>query len=262
MTQNSSERRRWLEIDWIRTVAAALAAVVSAVVLSTLGAAGTLIGAAIGSLVATVGGAMFAQGISTSRDKLTDAQAAALRSVGIAQAEVRRAGRAADTQVQDSHLDHADEQLAEAKQELAAADAAPVGWRERFVRLPWKRLLVLSGALFLIVVLVITGFELLAGRSVSSITGGSDGSGTTLGKVSGRGGSSDGNQDRQPSQSPSPSDDASEQPTESAEPTESVSPSTSPSESASESATPTESASPSESVGATEDATPAADATD
>lgn len=45
---------RKLGIDWLRTIAGALAAVSAAVLLSTLGAAGTLIGAALGSVVATV----------------------------------------------------------------------------------------------------------------------------------------------------------------------------------------------------------------
>src|SRR5262249_54898382 len=49
-----------VEIDWTRTVGGALAAVASAVLLSTLGAAGTILGAALGSIVVTVSGAYFA----------------------------------------------------------------------------------------------------------------------------------------------------------------------------------------------------------
>jgi hypothetical protein len=248
MSQQPEQTRHGVEIDWARTLAGALAAVASAVVLSTLGAAGTLIGAAIGSVVATVGGAMFTQGISTSRRKLADAQSVAMKKVGVAQAEVRRAGRADDTAVQDSHLDHADEQLAEAKQELddAATDAAPVGWRERLSRLPWKRIWISSAAVFLVAVLAITAFELVAGRSVSSITGGTDGGGTTIGKVTrdsgGRGGSGD-QDDEQPSESPST------EPSEGATPSES----TSPTEAPTESATPTETASPTEFASPTEE---------
>lgn len=200
MAQQGGETARRVEIDWIRTVAGALAAVVSAVVLSTLGAAGTLIGAAIGSVVATVGGAMFTQGISTSRRKLADAQSLALRKVGVAQAEVRRAARADGATAQQSHLDHADEQLARAKQKLdsAALAVAPVGWRERLSRLPWSRIWVTSGIVFVVVLAAITAFELVAGRSVSSLTGGGDG-GTTIGQVTrGGGGGGGGDDDRTP----------------------------------------------------------------
>ena len=82
-----------LDIDWLKTIAGALAAVSSAVLLSTLGAAGTIIGAALGSVIVTVGGALYSQGLARSRERLLQAQTAALRKVGVAQAEVRRAGR-------------------------------------------------------------------------------------------------------------------------------------------------------------------------
>ena len=55
-----------LEIDWLRTIGGALAAVSSAVLLSTLGAAGTIIGAALGSVIVTVGGALYSCLLYTS----------------------------------------------------------------------------------------------------------------------------------------------------------------------------------------------------
>ena len=120
MTVDHTDDSPRLEIDWLRVIAGALAAVASAILLSTLGAAGTIIGAALGSVVVTVSSAYFSQGLATSRRKLAQAQSAARDKVGIAQAEVRRAGRADDTQAQESHLDHADERLAEAHDELDA----------------------------------------------------------------------------------------------------------------------------------------------
>ena len=104
-----------VQIDWTRAVAGALAAVASAVLLSTLGAPGTVIGAAIGSFVVTVGSAWFAQGLSTSKRRLATKQKDAADKVGIARAEVLRAARVDDTAAQESHLDHADERLAEAR---------------------------------------------------------------------------------------------------------------------------------------------------
>jgi len=247
MTDDSTDTDTRLDIDWVRTIAGALAAVSSAVLLSTLGAAGTIIGAAIGSIVATVGGALYAQGLAKSRRTLARAQSVAKDKVGIAQAEVQRAGRADDTGVQESHLEHADERLAEAHEELDAIadEAAPLTWKQRFAALPWKRIALAAGGLFLIAILVITAFELVAGRSVSSITGGSSSDeGTTIGHVRNDGsGSSDdqGEPTDEPGDSPAPSDPVvpSDGPSESVTPSESPAPSPSGSETPSEISTPT-----------------------
>jgi hypothetical protein len=229
-----------LDIDWLKTIAGALAAVSSAVLLSTLGAAGTIIGAALGSVVATVGGALYSQGLARSRERLAQAQSLALRRVGIAQAEVRRANRhQGDDPAVDAHLAHADERLGEAKAELGAiADEPPaVGWRERLVVLPWKRISLVAAGLFVTAILAITAFELLAGESVSSITGGTDGDGgPTITRI---GGGSDTSRDpRAPSDdTATPSGEPSSEPSDEASPTDE--PTDEPSESPSESTSPT-----------------------
>jgi len=220
-----------VQIDWIRAVAGALAAVASAVLLSTLGAAGTIIGAAIGSLVVTVSSAMFTQGLTTSRRRLAKKQKGAAEKVGIAQAEVLRAARADDTAAHDSHLEHAEERLAEAREELDETLVAttPISWRERVSRLPWKHIGLTTLGLFVVTLVVITAFELLAGQSVSSMTGGSDSGNTTIGNVGRRDSGGDDQQDpeEQPSGSTSPSEsvEPSEEPTGSPSPTESPEPS-------------------------------------
>jgi hypothetical protein len=178
---------------------------------------------------------VFAQGLSTSKRTLEKAQAAAARKVGIAQAEVLRAERASHTAAHDSHLEHADERLAQAQRDLDAVSAgggAP--WADRLRALPWKRILMAAGALFVAAIVLITAIELAAGRSVSSITGGSGGGGTTIGHVGNRGSSDNDRQDRKSpgpddTSSPSPSD----QTTPSREPTpsDSVEPSQTPSQS-------------------------------
>ena len=171
-----------LGIDWLKTIAGALAAVSAALLLSTLGAAGTIIGAAVGSVVATVGGALYSQGLARCHERLAQASNAARRKVGIAQAEVRRANRLpkADQSV-DAALSRVEEQLAGAKGELDAAEEGPdlMSWRERLRTLPWNRILLVAAGLFVATLLAITVFELVAGRTISSITGGTDGSGGT-----------------------------------------------------------------------------------
>ena len=220
-----------VQIDWTRAVAGALAAVASAVLLSTLGAAGTILGAAIGSFVVTVGSAMFAQGLSKSQRKLATKQTPATNTVGIGRAAWLRAARADDTAAHDSHLDHADERLAEAHEELDEVILAttPVSWRERLSRLPWKHIGLTTLALFVVALVAITVFELIAGESVSSITGGSDSGTTTIGHV---GGGDSGKDDQkepvdQPTGSTAPSEsvEPSDEPTESTSPTETQPPS-------------------------------------
>ena len=232
-----------LELDWVRTAAGALAAVSSAVLLSTLGAAGTIIGAALGSVVITVGSALYSQGLARSRDRLAQAQEAA-RRVGIAQAEVRRASRRrGDQRAVEGHLEHADKRLREARGDLAAAGeqthhpgrptaaagrrAPTAGWGDRLARLPWTQIAVFSVGLFAAVLVAITAFEIVSGRSVSSYTGGGDG-GTSITDITGDGGSRK-----------DPSQPGTETPTDSSSPTPDEPTTPTPSETPSDSGTPT-----------------------
>lgn len=231
------------KIDWVRVSAGALAAVSSAVLLSTLGAAGTIIGAALGSVIASVGTSLYTQGIARSRRKMAE-QTAVLRRVGIAQAEVRRAARRGGMAA-DAHLEHADEELDEARAELDEVDEE--SWKDRLRALPWKRIGIVAAGLFLVTVLLITGFELITGRPVSSYTGGTSGhSGSTLSRFS-----------HQPKSTSTPTTkpSSSTTPSSSATPSDTTSPSAS--GTATESTTPTETTTPSESASASD--TPSAD---
>lgn len=175
MTQQPTHK-----IDWVRTIAGALAAVVSAVLLSRLGAAGTIIGAALGSVVISISTSMFSSGLAHGRRRVADMQEAAMRHVGVAQAEINRAARR--TGARQAHLEHADEALAQAKDELAEA---PPTLRERLAAVAWPRVAAYAGGLFVAVVAVITGFELLTGEPVSTLTGGSSGGGTSISRFTG-----------------------------------------------------------------------------
>ena len=223
-----------LGIDWLKTIAAALAAVSSAVLLSTLGAAGTIIGAALGSVIATVGGALYNQGLGRSRARLVQAQATALRKAGIAQAEVRRARRhPGDDQTVDAHLTHAEKRLDEAEEDLDAVAGEPpdASWRERFAMLPWKRISLVAAGVFAATVLAITAFEIVAGETVSSLTGGTDGvGGTTITHLGGSGGGTSRHDDKAPSDGgSSPTAETSTEP--STEPSDQASPTDEPTES-------------------------------
>lgn len=248
-------------IDWVKVIAGALAAISSAVLLSTLGAAGTVIGAALGSVIVSVTSSLYSSGLARSRAQLAEAQEAALRKVGLAQAEVRRAKRRADDAelpAAEAHLQYADRQLADARVELSAAEPtmpATPGWRERLVELPWKRVALLAVAFFVAAAVVITGFELIAGRPVSSYTGGSSNEhGTSLSHLGGGSGTP-----TKPKQTPTPT--PSTTPTPTSTPTPSSTASASPSASPTPTPTATPSVLPSTEPSPTPGATPTASPT-
>ncbi|MDO5737370.1 MAG: hypothetical protein Q4P15_12940, partial [Propionibacteriaceae bacterium] len=60
-------KKQTFEINWFAAAGSALGAVSSAVLLSTLGAAGTLIGAALGSLTISVGGSIYTQSLQKTK---------------------------------------------------------------------------------------------------------------------------------------------------------------------------------------------------
>jgi hypothetical protein len=224
MTEADGEARRGTRIDWPATFAGAGAAVTVAVLLSTVGAAGTLIGAALGSVVATVSTALYKQGIESSRRRMAEVQAAALQRVNLADQSVRRAARRSDPAAAERELDRAHRHLDAAGDELAGdqlagdelGDRAVVAQPSRWRTLPWKRLAVAAATIFVIAMLVISLAELIAGRSVSTITGGTSGSDrTSIGGVLGGGdGNGGGKRHRQPvTPAPTPTDGATTAPT-------------------------------------------------
>ena len=225
------EEQRGTGIDWPATFAGAGAAVTVALLLSTLGAAGTLIGAALGSVVATVSTALYKQGIESSRRRVAEVQAAAL------QREAARGHR------------HVEATEVEGVGDDAAPDpvAAP---GNRWAALPWRRLALLAAVVFVIALVAISLIELLAGKSVSSITGGTDGKDrTSIGGVLG----GDTDDSDKPRRTPT-TDTATPTPTESVSPTE---PTTAPTSEA----TPTESGTPTGTPSVTDTATPTEDQT-
>ncbi|WP_181312898.1 hypothetical protein [Nocardioides campestrisoli] len=201
MAEND-EKSSGLDIDWLRTVGGAMAAVTSAVLLSTLGAAGTIIGAALGSVAATVGTALYTRGLAKSKDTVAQARAVALRArPGL---EMRRietpepgtanppaddgsAGRTApdlygDADRQDE-ADRQDQDPADLDPATSDPDQESASLGDRLRALPWKRVTLMAVLVFVVALGAITAFELVTGRSVSSRTGGGDG-GTTIGQVS------------------------------------------------------------------------------
>jgi hypothetical protein len=171
-----------IELNWIQALAAPLAAVTSAVLLSTFGVAGTLIGAALGSLALTVGNAVYAYSIKATRHRVATAQNVAAARIGLAQTRVDEISAdidepgppAGEKTAHDLAETQVDLDRARAVLEDADPDPTPGGWRGMLAALPWKRISLMSAAVFITAMLLIVAFELSTGRSLSSYTGSDD----------------------------------------------------------------------------------------
>lgn len=244
-------------IDWPATFAGAAAAVTVAVLLSTLGAAGTLIGAALGSVVATVSTALYKQGIESSRRRMAEVQAVALQKVNLAEQDLRRAERRPDSPRAEQDVARARERLDEASSALdpnveepepaagPAAEEAPGRWAE----LPWRRIAIVAVAVFVLSLATISIIELLAGKSVSTITGGTDDDRTSITGIFGDRTGTD-----EPKDEVTPTDS-----TTSPGESDSIAPTEEPSATPTDATEPTTSETPTETVTVTETATESTD---
>jgi hypothetical protein len=197
----SDDEKPRIEINWVQTMAGALAAVTSAVLLSTFGVAGTLIGAALGSLALTIGNAVYSYSLRLTRERVAAAQSVAAARIGLAQSRVRGGADAEDLAEVVEDLDQAQAVLEDAAEE---DEAVPGGWRAVLAGLPWKRIAAISTAIFVIAMLAILAFELVTGRAVSTYTGGSEDDRRT--SIPGMGGGAD--RDSGTTPDPRPGDDA------------------------------------------------------
>ncbi|MDQ3275882.1 MAG: hypothetical protein M3Q39_12875 [Actinomycetota bacterium] len=177
----SEEKEHRIEVNWVQSAAGALAAMSSAILLSTVGVAGTIIGAAIGSVFATAGSAVYSYYLRTSKVRAAAAAQAARGAAARARARKQSASgssAAESTRVLESEAAAADEQRAEEIVRRVESGETPEEskptWREVVRDLDWKRIALVALGLFAVVMGVILTFELLTGRAVSSYTGGSD----------------------------------------------------------------------------------------
>lgn len=204
MTERAPDRL-WSGIDIPKTIAGTLAAVSAAVVGSFLGVAGTLIGAAVASLIGSVGTELYARFINRGSKKIVSTFVTAPAAVGTPTVVA------------------AEDEL---PSEEPVVEQKPV---RKDVR--WGRIAVMAGALFVLAMGSLTAFELLTGKSVPAAVGHTTSSTTTIGSAF----SGDNGTDEKPKPAPSESaaPDSSEAPadgqptgTPTAEPTETATPPT------------------------------------
>ncbi len=172
-----------LEINWVQAASGALAAMSSAVLLSTVGVAGTLIGAALGSAAFTIGSAVYSYYLRASRARV--AAAARLRTE-------RARGRRTEPGV-----DLPPPVTPELEQPPEPVAVPRASWRDALAAVPWARVAVVSVGLFVVVMGIIVGVESLTGRPVAAYTGGAAGSSTGT-SIPGVGGSDQQTPERTP----------------------------------------------------------------
>lgn len=171
------EREGVLGLSLTQLLGGALAAVTTTVVCAQIGVAGTLFGAAVGSVASAVAAAAYTHSLRRTRTILTPAGRAGARTTRLTAEPIP-----APTPV---------ERATTAPRTMAPRTVAPGRGR-----LAWRRLVLSSAAIFAVVAIVVTGLELGIGRSLDG------GSSTTVQQVTSGGGSRDSIVSDTPTQSP------------------------------------------------------------
>ncbi len=155
----TEEKPGRLSLSPVQVAAGALAAVSSAVLLSLFGVAGTVIGAALASVVSTVGSALYAASLDRTTERLRRARGQAAGPPAPAADDA--------TRELPAHLD---------------PRRAPAPRR----RVRWPRVAAYAAAVFVAAMAVVTGIELVGQQPVSALVGGSEkgSSSTTIGELS------------------------------------------------------------------------------
>jgi len=150
MTEHAPDRI-WTGIDIPKTIAGVLAAVSAAVLGSFLGVAGTLVGAALASVIGTIGTEVYQRSIHKGARKLQSSFVTAPAAVGTPS-------------------------VAAARDEVPSEPEPPHAIR-------WGRVAAVAGAVFVLAIGTLTAFELISGKSAADAVGNKSSSSTTIGSV-------------------------------------------------------------------------------
>ncbi|MFI6978265.1 hypothetical protein ACIBSV_06670 [Embleya sp. NPDC050154] len=204
MPERTENERRRIDVNAVQVVGSALAAISSAFLLSTLGVAGTVIGAALASVVATVGSALYVHLFRRTGEQLRDVRATLIppheggpspdpaavpeRPTGVADP-----GSAADETMLlpvgdytrfEEHARTAPVTGSTRAERLlggAGTDAEPVADGDKRVWL--ARSLVGAVLVFVVAMGVVTLTETAIGRSFASLFGHGDAGGSTISRI-------------------------------------------------------------------------------
>jgi hypothetical protein len=186
MSSSPPPQRKGPDISGAQVAGSALAAVSAAVIASFLGVGGTVLGAALGSIVASVGGALYSHSFRRAGDRLGDTK---VLTVVTRPRAVRTAPGPGDVPViEDADGDGDQPPYAESGQESPDQPAEPVEVAQsgplpapggRIPRwLSWKAAVALTVVAFVLAIAAIEVVELVIGRPISGGSGG-----TTISKL-------------------------------------------------------------------------------
>lgn len=169
------------ETDRVRfsqVIAGALAAVTAALIGSTMGVAGTVVGAGVASVISTIGGTLYLRSIQRTKDSVRVVRAKVVGRSGGATVLVtddpeQKATTGEQVEVATTKPSEEPEPVADPKPTELLDDRPPSNRR----RLRWPVLVVTTLAAFALGMLAITGVEWLRGESLSGD------SGTTFGSI-------------------------------------------------------------------------------
>ena len=229
MTHDNDRNDRTLGLSTAQVIGSALAAMSGAFSASFLGTTGTLIGAAVGSVIATVGAAIYTHSLQRT-GQVVKRTAVVVKQGALLTGAVPRPDPgmvASEAPVRDPNApDPGDASTDGPRDEPRVdSDAEPgeplhrddgAGFFARFFAgsrdLPWVKVALASMAVLVAALGGITAVEAITGKPISSLLGGDRGDGTTVGHVVG-------DDDRQTEEEQPPQQDT-PAPEEPAEPTE------------------------------------------
>ncbi|MET7300747.1 hypothetical protein, partial [Embleya sp. NPDC005575] len=194
MPERTENERRRIDVNAVQVVGSALAAISSAFLLSTLGVAGTVIGAALASVVATVGSAVYVHLFRRTGEQLRDVRATLSppheggpspdptavpdRPTGVAE---RRPANDETMVLPVGDYERVDPSLGAPSGGASRAEAASDGLGDRRVWL--GRSLVGAVLVFVVAMGVVTLAETAIGRSFASLFGHGDAGGSTISRI-------------------------------------------------------------------------------
>lgn len=148
---DENTRKSFLDLSFTQVIGGSLAAATAAALGSRLGVVGTIVGAMLVSVVSAVAGALYTQSLRRTQEMMR------ARELLTARERVQRVSpRVRRPTLRDSSNPDT-EVIGE-----AVDDATPSIWS----RLTWKTVAATATVLFLITAVVVTGTELLTGRSL------------------------------------------------------------------------------------------------
>ncbi|MBN9619104.1 MAG: hypothetical protein J0H43_05160 [Actinobacteria bacterium] len=167
-----------LDISLTQVIATALAAVTATIGASFLGVAGTVVGAAVASVLSVVGNAVYSHSLRRTQDRVREAvpswPVGRLVASDDPTARIGTAGPTARIGTAAPPV------LPAAAPRRPVREPRPARTRRPGERSRWRAALVGSVAMFVVVSGTITGVELVAGRPLSDIVRGDGGTGTSV----------------------------------------------------------------------------------